>query len=178
MADRIYMANGLTISHDGLSLLIVSGVQILQYDIDSATLHSNPFVSTMVGTGDNIKTMTVVPNGQHVKCYWAGMGGMYKQPFSLLHYVSNKIWLRSLLLAIVPYSKIVNLVPKWTALAIYNEDGILIETLTYDGGGGDGGGGVITAPWISEVEPMGHYLYLASWYNPFLARIDTRDIKF
>jgi hypothetical protein len=63
-------------------------------------------------------------------------------------------------------------------LAIYNEDGILIETLTYDGGGGDGGGGVITAPWISEVEPVGHYLYLASWYNPFLARIDTRDIKF
>jgi hypothetical protein len=178
MADRIYMANGLTISHDGLSLLIVSGVQILQYDIDSATLHSNPFVSTMVGTGDNIKTMNIRPNGQRVKCYWAGMGGMYKRPFSLLHYVCNKLWLRSLLLAVVPYSKIINLVPKWTALAIYNEDGILIETLTYDGGGGDGGGGVITAPWISEVEPMGHYLYLASWYNPFLARIDTRDIKF
>jgi hypothetical protein len=79
MADRIYMANGLTISHDGLSLLIVSGVQILQYDIGSGTLHSNPFVSTMVGTGDNIKTMSVLPNGQRVKCYWAAMGGMYKQ---------------------------------------------------------------------------------------------------
>ena len=174
MADNIYMANGLSISHDGQSLLIVSGVRILQYDIGSGILHSRPFVSTMVGTGDNIKTMSVRPNGQRVKCYWAAMGGMYKRPFSLLQYLSNRVWSRSLLLALVPYSQIINLVPQWTALAIYDEDGILIETLTYDGGVG----GVITAPWISEVEPVGHYLYFASWYNPFLARIDTRDIKF
>lgn len=182
MANNIYMANGLSISHDGRSLLIVSGVRILQYDIGSGILYSKPFVSTMVGTGDNIKTMSVRPNGRRVKCYWAAMGGMYKRPFSLLQYVSNRVWSRSLLLALVPYGQIINLVPKWTALAIYDVDGILIETLTYDGllGGGDGGGGggVITAPWISEVEPVGHYLYLASWYNPFLARIDTRDIKF
>ena len=183
VANNIYMANGLSISHDGRSLLIVSGVQILQYDISSGILHSRPFVSTMAGTGDNIKTMFVRPNGQRVNCYWAAMGGMYKQPFSLLHYVSNRVWLRSLLLALVPYGQIINLVPKWTALAIYDVDGVLIETLTYDGllGGGDGGGGgggAITAPWISEVEPVGHYLYFASWYNPFLARIDTRDIKF
>ena len=184
VADNIYMANGLSISHDGRSLLIVSGVQILRYDIGSGILHSRPFVSTMVGTGDNIKTMSVLPNGRRAKCYWAAMGGMYKRPFSLLQYLSNRVWSRSLLLALVPYGRIINLVPKWTALAIYDVDGMLIETLTYDGllgggDGGDGGGGcAITAPWISEVEPVGHYLYLASWYNPFLARIDTRDIKF
>ena len=174
MANNIYMANGLSISHDGRSLLIVSGVRILRYDIGSGILHSRPFVSTMVGTGDNIKTMFVLPNGRRAKCYWAAMGGMYKRPFSLLQYLSNRVWSRSLLLALVPYGRIINLVPKWTALAIYDVDGMLIETLTYDGGVG----GVITAPWISEVEPVGHYLYLASWYNPFLARIDTRDIKF
>ena len=114
------------------------------------------------------------------------MGGTYKRPFSILKLLSGMPMLRSVLLAIVPYRKIIDLIPKWTALAVYDEDGTLIDTLTDDGGtattvGEDGEAtmvGGVTAPWISEAEPAGEYLYLASWYNPFLAKIDKRDIKF
>jgi hypothetical protein len=181
MADGIYMANGLALTHDGTGLLIVSGVRVLRYDLTRGTMDEMPFVTVMPGTGDNIKAMEVLPNGTSCKCYWAGLGGKYVGPFSLLWYLSDRPWLRSVLLAFVPYRRIIDLIPKWTALAVYDEGGALITTLTDDGriAGEDGTtmGGVI-APWISEAEPVGNYIYLASWYNPFLARIDKRDIEF
>jgi len=185
-AKGIYMANGLALTHDGTGLLIVSGVRILRYDISSGTLDTaRPFVEAMPGTGDNVKAMDVLPNGEKRRCYWAGLGGPYKRPLSILKFLSTRPMLRSVLLAIVPYRNIIDLIPKWTGLAVYDEDGALIATLTDDGGitttGEDGKmatGGGVTAPWISEAEPARDYLYLASWYNPFLARIDKRDIKF
>ena len=64
-ADGIYMANGLALTHDGAGLLIVSGVRILRYDISSGILDTaRPFVDAMPGTGDNVKTMDVLPNGE------------------------------------------------------------------------------------------------------------------
>lgn len=177
VADKIYMPNGITLSHDGRSLLIVSGVSILRYDLSTERMGEHPFVEVMPGTGDNIKAMSELPNGTKKKCYWAALGGKYVQPFSLIKFVSNKPWLRSLLLAIVPYRKIIDLVPKWTALAVYDEQGKLLEMLWDDGKDKkeDENGKIqevgVTAPWISEIEPLGDYLYLLSWYNPFLARI-------
>ena len=174
------MANGLAPTHDGTGLLIVSGVRILRYDIASGAMDPRPFVAAMPGTGDNVKAMDVLPSGERARCYWAALGGTYKRPFSLLEFLSGRPMLRSALLAVVPYRKIVDLIPKWTALAVYDEGGALIATLTDDGGAtGEGGRAArLTAPWLSEAEPAGDYLYLASWYNPFLARIDKRHIKF
>jgi hypothetical protein len=173
-AGGIYMANGLAPTHDGTGLLVVSGVRILRYDLTRGTMDEEPFVGVMPGTGDNVKAMEALPNGTACKCYWVGLGGKYILPFSLLRYLSDKPWLRSALLAFVPYRKIIDLIPKWTALAVYDEKGVLITTLTDDG---MAMGGLI-APWISEAEPVGNYIYLASWYNPFLARFDRRDVKF
>ncbi|KAL3777947.1 hypothetical protein ACHAW5_008350 [Stephanodiscus triporus] len=182
VAGVIYMANGLAVTHDGKALLIVSGVRILRYDLATRAMDPEPFISSMPGTGDNVKAMEVLPNGERARCYWAALGGTYRRPFSLIKFLSNKPMLRSLLLAIIPYRKVVDLIPKWTALAVYDEEGGLIETLVDDGGAAsreeDGTARGVTAPWISEMEPVGNYLYLASWYNPFLARIDKRDIKF
>jgi hypothetical protein len=183
VADGIYMANGLALAHDRRGLLIVSGVRVLRYDLTRGDIDEVPFVNVMPGTGDNIKAMDVLPNGTSCRCYWAGLGGKYARPFSLLWYLSDRPWLRSILLALMPYRKLIDLIPKWTALAVYDEEGTLITTLTDDGSfvGEDGiatmKGGVM-APWISEAEPVGNYIYLASWYNPFLARIDKRDIVF
>lgn len=118
----------------------------------------------------NIKAMNELPNGKKMKCYYAALGGTYKQPFSLLHFLSDKPWLRSLILAIVPYTKIIDLIPKWTALAVFNEEGELIETLSDDGT-------QVEYPWLSEMEPVGDYMYLSSWYNPFLARIKRQDFQ-
>lgn len=133
VAKNIFMANGIALSHDEKSLLIVSGVRILRFDLESEKMDPTPFVEAMPGTGDNIKAMDQLPNGKKMRCYWAALGGPYKKPFSLLHFVSDKPWIRSLLLAIVPYKKVIDLIPKWTALAVYDEEGKLIETLMDDG---------------------------------------------
>ena len=169
VANNIFMPNGMTLSHDEKHLFIVSGVQILTFDIESQQFET-PFVTVMPGTGDNIKAMNELPNGKKMKCYYAALGGTYKQPFSLLHFLSDKPWLRSLILAIVPYTKIIDLIPKWTALAVFNEEGELIETLSDDGT-------QVEYPWLSEMEPVGDYMYLSSWYNPFLARIKRQDFQ-
>jgi hypothetical protein len=178
VANNIFMPNGITLSHDEKNLFIVSGVQILTFDIESQQFET-PFVTVMPGTGDNIKAMNELPNGKKMKCYYAALGGIYKQPFSLLHFLSDKPRLRSLILAIVPYTKIIDLIPKWTALAVYGEEGQLIETLGDDGTQVDENGKKIqlTYPWLSEMEPVGGYMYLSSWYNPFLARIKRQDFQ-
>jgi len=190
LAENIYMANGVALSHDGTSLLIVSGVSILRYDLASNQMEETPFVQVMPGTGDNIKAMDQLPNGTKMKCYWMGLGGKYARPFSLLKFIADKPWLTSLILAAVPYRMVIELIPKWTALAVYDERGRLVETLIDDGSGssssseatgGDGkkkkeGKGTVDVPWISEVEPVGDYLYLMSWYNPFLARIKKSSV--
>lgn len=177
VAKDLYMANGLALSHDGKSLLIVSGVTIRRFDLALRRLDPKPFIDVMPGTGDNIRKMNVLPTGERRKCYWAGLGGKYAQPFSLLYYLSDKAWVRSAMLALVPYKKVIDLVPKWTALAIYDERGERIGMLLDDGKDKGGGPATVRVPWVSEVEPLGDYLYFLSWYNPFLARIKRIDIQ-
>ena len=177
VAQDVYMANGLDLSHDGKSLLIVSGVAIRRFDLALRRLDPKPFIDVMPGTGDNLRKMNVLPTGERRKCYWAGLGGKYARPFSLLHYLSDKAWARSVLLALVAYKKVIELVPKWTALAIYDERGELVDMMLDDGKDKGGESTSVRVPWVSEVEPLGDYLYFLSWYNPFLARIKRIDIQ-
>jgi len=158
--EDLYMPNGLALSHDGNYILIVAGVQILRFSLALQTLVEN-FASVMPGTGDNIDTMDHLPSGEKRNCYWAGLGSKFAKPFSLLKLVSERPLLKSLLVALVPYKVIVNLIPKLSALAIYDEDGEILEIYKDD---------TAVAPWFSEGEIHQGYLYLGSWYNPFLAR--------
>lgn len=180
VAENIYMPNGITLSHDQQSLLIVCGVKILRFDLNSQRIDPKPFIEVMPGTGDNIKTMHKLPSGDKVKSYYVALGGMYKKPFSLLKFVSDKVWLTSFILAVCPYRKIIDFIPKWTALAVFDVQGNLIENFTDDGTSKlDENGKKISVevPWISEFEPVGEYLYLSSWYNPFLARIKRSELE-
>jgi len=172
VAENIFMANGIALSHDGKSLIIVSGVTILRFDLEKEKMDPMPFVEVMPGTGDNIKTMDQLPNGKKMKCYWAALGGKYIKPFSLPKFLSDKPRIRSLILALTPYRKLIDLIPKWTACAVYDQRGRLVNFVKID----ENGNKAVTAPWISEMEPMGDYLYLLSWYNPFLARIKKSSI--
>ena len=105
VANNLFIPNGVALSHDKKSLLIVCGVRILRFDLDTQQMDPTPFVDVMPGTGDNIKTMNMSLYGKKVKCYYAALGGTYKEPFSLLKFVSDKPWFRSVLLALVPYRK-------------------------------------------------------------------------
>jgi hypothetical protein len=178
VAENILMANGIAISHDEKSLLIVSGVRVLRFNLETQKLDIDPFIMVMPGTGDNIKTMDTTPDGKKVKCYWAALGSPYKKPFSLLKFLADKVWVRSLILAVAPYEKLIQLIPKWSAVAVYDEQGNLMETLRDDGKMVDENGNKlgVSVPWLSELEPVGDYVYLASWYNPFLARIKRDSI--
>mmetsp|Transcript_3673 Transcript_3673/g.6451 ORF Transcript_3673/g.6451 Transcript_3673/m.6451 type:complete len:428 (-) Transcript_3673:154-1437(-) len=167
VADKIYMPNGITLSHDKKSLLIVAGVQILRYSLEKQSLQSEPFVDVMVGTGDNIRTKSQLPSGEARDCYWAGLGSKFAQPFSLLKAVSEKPWLRAVLVALVPYRNIVELIPKMTAFAVFDTNGDLVEIYQDS---------EKSAPWLSEAEVMGDHIYLASWYNPFLARLKKQNL--
>ena len=73
----------------------------------------------------------------------------------------------TLLCALVPYRKIVGAIPKLSALAVYSENGELLEVYQVEN---------VTAPWLSEGETMGGYQYLGSWFNPFLARVKVGEL--
>ena len=164
VAENIYMPNGLTLSHDRQHILVVSGVQILRYSLEWKQMEREPFVKVMAGTGDNIDAKDHLPgaNGKKLNCYWAGYGSRFAKPFTLLKALSEKPFLKSILCALVPYQTIVEAIPKFSALAVYGEDGKLIDVYQDSN---------VVAPWLSEAEVFGEYLYLASWYNPFLARV-------
>ena len=124
VADGIYMPNGLTVSHDKEHLLVISGVQVLRYSFKTKNMET--FID-LPGTGDNIHASNRLPNGAVEKCYWVALGSKFAQPFSLLKSISNKPVLKSILVALVPYKTIVNAIPKLTALAVYSEDGTLLD---------------------------------------------------
>ena len=167
VADGIYMPNGVSISHDSQYLLIVSGVQILRYSLHRQTMEDAPFVN-LPGTGDNIHTQHILPDGTPAKCYWVALGSKFAQPFSLLKALSDKPLLKSVLVALVPYKVIVNAIPKLSAIAVYGEDGILLDVYQDE---------EASVPWLSEGVVFGKWLYLASWYNDFLGSVKVDDLK-
>ena len=123
----------------------------------------------MPGTGDNIDSMTRAPSSPDPKpCYWAGLGSKFAQPFSLLKLISEKPWLKAILVALVPYNTVVDLIPKLSAMAVYDVDGHMLQVYKDDSA---------IAPWLSEGKIFGEYLYLGSWYNPFLARVPLTKIE-
>mmetsp|Transcript_14094 Transcript_14094/g.33885 ORF Transcript_14094/g.33885 Transcript_14094/m.33885 type:complete len:371 (-) Transcript_14094:1083-2195(-) len=165
VAQNLYMSNGITMSLSTSELLIVCGVTIQRYSLTKQRMLSsdaNPFVRVLPGTGDNIRGMTHTPSGVVTNCYWVGLGSKFAQPFSLLKLTSDKPWLKSIIIALIPYASIVELIPKLSALAIYDADGELIELYQDEES---------FYPWISEGESFDNYLYLGSWYNNGLARV-------
>jgi len=167
VADHLFMPNGIALSHDGRYLIIVSGVQVLRYSLEKQEIMAQPFVSVLPGTGDNIDAMSHLPSGEPRKCYWAGLGSAFAKPFSLLKLASEKPILKSLLVALVPYKILIDLIPKLSALAVYDDTGELIQIYRDDNN---------IFPWVSEGESFDGYLYLGSWYNPFIARVKGNDM--
>ena len=167
VVDSIFMPNGITLSHSKEALLIISGVQVLRYSLETMRMDDRPFVRVLPGTGDNIKAFDFLPTGEARRCFYLGLGSKFARPFSFLKAVSERPMVRSLVLALVPYWRILECIPKFTAIAVYDEGGSLIET--YQDPSAE-------MPWLSEAEPMGEHIYLGSWYAPFLGRVRREDL--
>jgi len=168
VADSLFVPNGIALSHDNKELLIISGVQVLRFSLAQQKILPDRFVHVLPGTGDNIKRSNVLPTGESRPCYILGLGSKYSQPFSLLEKVSDKPLIKAIIVALVPYRIIVNLIPKFSAFAIYDEIGNLVEVYGDDNA---------TAPWISEVEVVGKHIYLGSWWNNFLGRVPVSAVS-
>eukprot|EP00957_Ditylum_brightwellii_P029833 2256907-Ditylum_brightwellii.AAC.1 len=72
-----------------------------------------------------------------------------------VHYFWNKPFLRSVLVSRVPYNALVNAMPNFLAFAVYDEQGGLVEVYQDD----------------EDV-----YIYLGSWWTPFLGRVLKEDL--
>ncbi|CAK0877476.1 unnamed protein product [Prorocentrum cordatum] len=162
----IFMANGITLTHDGKGLLVAMGImRIARFDF--ATRELTAFAD-LPGSVDNIRTMDTLPNGTARRCYWLGLGSRAAKPFSFLHFAAPLPQLRAAIAALVPYEMIVRLIPKKGILAALGEDGALLATYEDPGG---------RTPWLSEAHTLGGYVYLGSWFNPFLARVSASDLR-
>eukprot|EP01062_Namystynia_karyoxenos_P049400 TRINITY_DN37833_c0_g1_i1.p1 TRINITY_DN37833_c0_g1~~TRINITY_DN37833_c0_g1_i1.p1 ORF type:complete len:425 (+),score=132.21 TRINITY_DN37833_c0_g1_i1:73-1347(+) len=162
---NITVPNGVTLAHGGEALLIVmEHAQVWRYDLAAGTLRK---WAELPGTGDNIRTRHALPTGEPRRCYWGGLGSKYAQPFSLLAAVRDRPLLRQFIAAAVPYDWIVGLIPKYGMLGVWGEDGELIATYQDPSG---------RTPWVSEAEPFGGSVYLGSWLNGFLARVDPAQL--
>lgn len=165
--DKVANPNGVEYDADTKSLLFVSGVSVRRLDLYSGRVQ--PFVPVLPGTGDNLRAADALPTGEPRKCYWFGLGSSYTRPFNLLKFFDTNPLARKLVVALVPYRILVEIVPKATLLAVYDTVGRLVA-LYRD-----------TKPraavWLSEAHVFDGYLYLASWYNNFLARVDLEALK-
>lgn len=166
LLDKVYIPNGLEYDAETKSLLFVSGVSVRRFNMYSGEIST--FVPVLPGTGDNIRAMHHLPTGEPRQCYWLGLGSKYAQPFSLLKVFDTNPLARKIVAALVPYRFLVELVPKSTLLAVYDAVGRLIATYQDPTGR--------AAPWLSEVTIYDGFLYLGSWYNPFLARVKIESL--
>lgn len=162
LADKVYMPNGIEI--DGRTLIVVSAVSVLRFDLDSRTWLA-PLVPVLPGTGDNIRKMDMLPTGDLVPCYWIGLGSKYAKPFSLFKLVDVFPKVRTFLAAVLPYWLLIEVIPKYGLLAVYHTNGTLLRTYQ------DPTGNVV---WLSEAHVFKNHLYLGSWYSEYLARIKIR----
>ena len=131
-----------------------------------------PKVSTLTevlpGVGDNLRTHGETPAGRKIKCYWIALGSKYAKPFNLLHLLAPRPLLRKILIALLPYKALVEMIPKYTMLAIVDEAGEVIETYQDPTG---------LAPWMSEAVAFDGYLWWGSWYSGFLARVPLASLQ-
>lgn len=159
LASGIFMANGLEMTHDGTGLLVVSGAEVLRYDLASGEIK---LFAPLVGTGDNIRRYTKTPSGAEVPCYWLGLGTRYSKPFSFFHFTADRPALREILMLVLPYAWVPEVVPPHGIVAAVDEHGELVEVLQDATG---------ATPWVSEAQPIGDWVYLGSWTNRYIARV-------
>ena len=171
LLDNLYMPNGVDFLDDEDTLVIVCGTQVIAFDL--ATRETRTLIPVLPGTGDNVRLTRGKPDGTDLDddFLWFGLGAKYAQPFSLLKAVDRWPNLRTFLVGILPYRAFVALIPKSGLLAVYDLRGNLVDTYQ------DPGGKHLGAVWFSEAHALDGWLYIGSWYNPFLLRIAQHDLR-
>jgi len=158
----LYFPNGITWHSDKRSLLVVelNKFRILRYYV--ATGKVEVFSDNLFGTPDNIRPREV--NGKNH--YLVGMGLRRSHPISFLQMLGPLPYIRALL-AFFPPAIVVGTMSPYGIVAELNDEGKVVDT--YQDPTGHTG-------WLSEAMEWDGYLYLASFANPFLARIPLASL--
>ncbi|MFH4977617.1 hypothetical protein AB6A40_004326 [Gnathostoma spinigerum] len=164
LIEKLSFANGIQLSPDRLSLLVAETgmARIWRYHLGGPKAGKlEIFANNLPGLPDNIRLSSK-------GTFWVGMADVRRHgQFALLDFMSDKLYLRDVLLKITPnfaYSKLFPLFKARHALLIeLNANGEIISSMH------DLMGEVITD--ISQVTESNGYLYLGSYHAAFIGKI-------
>ena len=200
LADGLLLPSDVTVDHGGQNLLIGSGVHVLRFNLQRRAFDTQPFVEALPGTVEKIRLVhqdsNVGEDATHA--YSVALGTRRAGAHSMLEEIvkvrsmaapcvrrlpvctlirqsPQRPWLCYTLAAVLPYDALFHVVtqPPHGMLAFVGLDGKLLDVM------GDPEGQL---SHVTDSASFDGFLYIASWFNDFLARLpldadaEPRDI--
>ncbi|XP_069787973.1 adipocyte plasma membrane-associated protein [Narcine bancroftii] len=161
LMDDIRFANGVQLSpaEDYVLVSETTMARIRRYHISGLRKGGHDiFFDNLPGLPDNIRPSS---SGG----YWVGMATLRPNPgFSVMDFLAPRPWLKNLIFKLFNQETTMKFVPKYGLVLELNEDGSIRRSF-HDPHG-------VVVPAVSEASEHNGYLYLGSYYSPFLCRLD------
>ncbi|KFV80291.1 Adipocyte plasma membrane-associated protein, partial [Struthio camelus australis] len=120
------------------------------------------FVENMPGFPDNIRLSS---SGG----YWVAMSAIRPNPgFSVLDFLSEKPWIKRIIFKLLSQETVTKFVPKYSLVVELSETGSYRRSF-HDPNG-------VTVPYVSEAHEHKGYLYLGSFWSPFICRLNLQHV--
>ncbi|XP_073484048.1 adipocyte plasma membrane-associated protein isoform X1 [Aquarana catesbeiana] len=120
------------------------------------------FVDNLPGFPDNIRLSST--GG-----YWVAMSAVRLNPgFSMMDFLADKPWIKKIIFKILSPDTVMKFVPRYSLVIELGEKG------SYKRSFHDPNGEVAT--FISEAHEHDGYLYLGSFWSPFICRLNLNDV--
>uniref|UniRef100_UPI00398E7D2E adipocyte plasma membrane-associated protein n=1 Tax=Pristiophorus japonicus TaxID=55135 RepID=UPI00398E7D2E len=165
LMDDLRFANGVQLSpaEDYVLVSETTMARIRRYHISGLRKGGHDiFFDNLPGFPDNIRPSS---SGG----YWVGMAVLRPNPgFSMMDFLAPRPWLKNLIFKLFSQETTMKFVPKYGLVLELNEDGSIRRSFH------DPHGTVV--PAVSEADEHDGYLYLGSYYTPFLCRLNLNEV--
>ncbi|XP_041032359.1 adipocyte plasma membrane-associated protein isoform X4 [Carcharodon carcharias] len=165
LMDDLRFANGVQLSpaEDYVLVSETTMARIRRYHISGLRKGGHDiFFDNLPGFPDNIRPSS---SGG----YWVGMSALRPNPgFSILDFLAPRPWLKNLIFKLFSQEMTMKFVPKYGLVLELNEDGSIRRSF-HDPHG-------VVVPAVSEADEHDGYLYLGSYYSPFLSRLNLNEV--
>ncbi|XP_060687712.1 adipocyte plasma membrane-associated protein isoform X1 [Hemiscyllium ocellatum] len=165
LMDDLRFANGVQLSpaEDYVLVTETTMARIRRYHISGLRKGGHDiFFDNLPGFPDNIRPSS---SGG----YWIGMAVLRPNPgFSMMDFLAPRPWLKNLIFKLFSQEMTMKFVPKYGLVLELNEDGSINRSF-HDPHG-------VVVPAVSEADEHDGYLYLGSYYSPFLCRLDLNKV--
>ncbi|XP_038660812.1 adipocyte plasma membrane-associated protein [Scyliorhinus canicula] len=165
LMDDLRFANGVQLSpaEDYVLVSETTMARIRRYHISGLRKGGHDiFFDNLPGLPDNIRPSS---SGG----YWVGMAVLRPNPgFSMMDFLAPRPWLKNLIFKLFSQEMTMKFVPKYGLVLELNEDGSIRRSF-HDPHG-------VVVPSVSEADEHDGYLYLGSYYAPFLCRLNLNKV--